>query len=108
VRFDTNGPFSVEWHRQVRSTLRGGHRWELEATLTERVLYGGKPVLKAICRIGAINEDAVADVAAADRFWAHASRRLGKLSRLHVADIAALERMIAQRVPRPRRQDAAE
>src|SRR5262245_56250732 len=50
--------FDIAWTRRVAHQWRTkADDWVIEATLTERVLLGGKPAIKVICRIAAIDED---------------------------------------------------
>jgi len=94
--------FDIAWTRRVAHQWRTkADDWVIEATLTERVLLGGKPAIKVICRIAAIDEDKIDEEAARDRFWHAARARLGKLYRLdgHARD--GIERLLALKVPRP-------
>jgi hypothetical protein len=46
------------------------------------MLLGGRPQLRIICRIAAIDEDRTADFVTADKFWHGARARLDRIQRL--------------------------
>ena len=84
----------LEWNRRPDEA-----RWLIEAILLERVLLEGKPQLKIVCRIAAIDEDRVDQAAARDLFWHDARARLGRLYRLAPRDVWQIELLLAKRVP---------
>jgi hypothetical protein len=61
-----------------------------------RVLLAGRPHLRIVCRIAAIDEDLAADPAMADKFWHDARARLGRLHRLSPRDRDQIEALIAE------------
>jgi hypothetical protein len=94
--------FEIAW------TRRTGHQWRkhpdgwvVEATLVERVVLAGAPVLKVVCRLAMIVEGKLDDIGACDAFWHDARARLGRLHRLTGRDRDEIEREIAKRVPKP-------
>jgi hypothetical protein len=95
--------FSVCWNR-VRLEWRNRPErapWTQEAILCERVLLGGRPTLKIVCRIARVIEDRIGETSERDRFWYNARMRLGRLHRLSQRDRWAIEREIAKKVPLP-------
>jgi hypothetical protein len=61
--------------------------WLIEAILCERVLLEGKPQMKIVARLAAINEERVGEISERDYFWSQARRKLGKLRRLNDREI---------------------
>ena len=84
----------LEWRRQLENAP-----WLIEAVLLERVLLGGGPQLRIVCRLAAIEEDRTSDAAAQEKFWYDARARLGRF--LKPRDRAEIERLLAKRVPVP-------
>jgi hypothetical protein len=72
-----------------------------DAILLERLLFAGKPLLRIVCRLAAINENRTGDTAAQEVFWYGARARLGRLQRLTLRDRDAIEALLAERVPKP-------
>ena len=73
----------------------------LDATLVERILVGGRPTLRVVCRLASINEDRCDHIAEREAFWRTARVRLSKLYQLSAYDIDAIEAQLRQRVPLP-------
>ncbi|MGY8682470.1 hypothetical protein Q2941_32540 [Bradyrhizobium sp. UFLA05-153] len=97
------GTFDVVWNRRH---LEWRHRpenapWIVECILLERTLLDGKPQMRIIGRLAAIDEDRVGEAHAQEAFWSQARRKLGKLRRLQPRDIDDIEALLAKRVPRP-------
>ena len=84
----------LEWRRQPENAP-----WLIEAVLLEGVLLCGRPQLRIVCRVAAIEEDRTSDAAAQEKFWYDARARLGRL--LKPRDRAEIERLLAKRVPVP-------
>jgi hypothetical protein len=72
-----------------------------EAILLERVLIEGRPQMRIVARIAAINEDRTEEIGEQDYFWHQARRRLGKMRRLEQRDIGEIETLLAKRIPKP-------
>jgi hypothetical protein len=79
----------------------------IEAILLERVLLDGRPQLEIVAPLAAIDENRTDEAAARDLFWRDARRKLGKLRRLSPRDIWQVEIMLAMRIPKPQKPDAA-
>jgi hypothetical protein len=95
--------FSVCWNRTRVEWRNRPERapWTQEAILCERVLLGGQPTLKIVCRIARVFEDRIDETSERDRFWHAARHRLGRLRRLSPRDVWQIEGEIAKRVPKP-------
>jgi hypothetical protein len=97
--------FELYWNRRQSEWRRRPQDapWLLEAVLLQRTLIGGRPALKLVRLLGTIGEDELAagDLAACERFWATARRKLGKLRRLGPRDRDLVEQLLARKVPRP-------
>jgi hypothetical protein len=97
--------FEIAWPRKhVEWRGRPRENWLVEAVLLERRLFNGRPQMQLVCRLASISEDhAHADgaVEVREKFWADASRRLSRLSRLSDRDIDEIEALLARRVPKP-------
>ena len=75
--------------------------WLIEAILCERVLLEGKPQMKIVARLAAINEERVGEISERDYFWSQARRKLGKLRRLNDREIWQIESLLDKRVQKP-------
>jgi hypothetical protein len=75
--------FEVAWNRRRLEWRRRPEDapWLVEAVLLERVLLAGRPQLKIVCRIAAIDEDLTGDTAAQEMFW-HAARAASRRGNL--------------------------
>ncbi|WP_234680324.1 hypothetical protein [Bradyrhizobium monzae] len=85
-------PFCIAWSRTSGTVT---------ATLWEQTLIEGRPASRRMCRLAAIGQDWLDDIAEADRFWHHVRQRLGRLQRLSGRDRDGIEAALAQRVPKP-------
>jgi hypothetical protein len=93
--------FDIAWPRRCFQRRQNEAVWLIEAVLLERKLLGDKPSMQIVCKLAVIDESKTGDISAADKFWADASARLGRMSRLNDRDLDEIEAVLARRVPRP-------
>jgi hypothetical protein len=97
--------FDIAWPRKhVEWRGRPRENWFVEALLTERRLVNGRPQMQLFCRLAAIDEEhahADGSIDAREKFWADASRRLGRLYRLSDRDLDEIEALLVRRAPKP-------
>jgi|SRR6516165_2402316 hypothetical protein len=93
--------YDIAWNRRKLEWRKPQEApWMVEAILLERTLIEGRPQMRIVCRVAAINEDRTDEISERDYFWHQARRRLGKLQRLHQRDIGAIESLLAKRIPK--------
>ena len=95
--------FDVAWNRRRLEWRRHPQNspWLIEAILLERTLIEGRPQMKLVARIAAINEDRAEEISERDYFWSQARKKLGKLRRLDQRDIWQIELLLAKRIEKP-------
>jgi hypothetical protein len=100
--FEAIMSFDIAWNRKRLDWRRHPQAapWLIEAILCERILIEGKPQMKIVARLAAINEDRAAEIGERDYFWNQARKKLGKLRRLDDRDRWQIESLLDKKIPR--------